>query len=126
MKILLVDDEVEFVQTLAERLQMRDMDTTVVYNGSSALERIQADPPEIMILDLKLPRMDGMEVLKSVKQVRPGIEVIILTGHGSEQDRIKCMDLGAFDYMQKPVDIALLSGTLKKAHQKAVQTASGR
>ena len=117
-KVLLVDDEREFVQTLSERLQLRDMGSAVAYDGKSALDLVRNDDPEVMIIDLKMPGIDGMEILKEVKQTRPEIEVIVLTGHGSEQDRKKCMDLGAFAYMQKPVDINLLSETLKKAHEK--------
>jgi CheY-like chemotaxis protein len=116
-KVLLVDDEREFVQTLSERLQMRDMGSVVAYDGKSALDLVHNDAPDVMIIDLKMPEIDGMEILKQVKQIRPGIQVIVLTGHGSEQDRKTCMDMGAFAYMQKPVDINLLSETLKKAHE---------
>lgn len=117
-KLLLVDDEREFVHTLSERLQMRDMNSAVTYDGESALDMIADDEPEVMILDLKMPGIDGIEVLKKVKQTRPGIEVIILTGHGSEADRETCMSLGAFAYLQKPVDIDVLTATLKSANEK--------
>ncbi len=117
-KILLVDDEKEFVLTLSERLQIRDMGTAVVFDGKSALDLVHTDAPEVMIIDLKMPVIDGIDVLKQVKQTKPEIEVIVLTGHGSEQDKKKCMGLGAFAYMQKPVDINLLSQSLKKAIKK--------
>ncbi len=117
-KVLLVDDEREFAQTLSERLLMRDMGSAVAYDGKSALDLVEDDDPEVMILDLKMPGIDGMEILKKVKKTRPELEVIVLTGRGSEKDREKCMELGAFAYMQKPVDIDLLSETLKKAHEK--------
>ncbi len=117
-KVLLVDDEREFVQTLSERLLMRDMGSAVAYDGDSALKLVAEDEPEVMILDLKMPGIDGFEVLKQVKKTRPEIEVIILTGHGSEKDRDVCMNLGAFAYLQKPVDIDLLSETLRKANEK--------
>jgi CheY-like chemotaxis protein len=122
-KVLLVDDEREFVQTLSERLQMRDMGSAVAYDGESALAMIHEheDEPEVMILDLKMPGIDGIEVLKRVKQTRPEIEVIILTGHGSEQDRKTCEELGAFAYLQKPVDIDVLTHTLKQANEKMRQ-----
>lgn len=125
-KVLLVDDEREFAQTLSERLLMRDMGSAVAYDGESALAMISEDEPEVMILDLKMPGIDGLEVLKRVKQSRPEIEVIILTGHGSEQDRQTCLDLGAFAYLQKPVDIELLTDTLKKANEKMRQNLAGR
>ncbi len=117
-KILLVDDEREFVQTLSERLMIRDMGSAVAYDGESALELIKEDEPEVMILDLRMPGIDGIEVLKRVKQTNPHIEVIILTGHGSDVDRDLCLSLGAFAYMQKPVDIDELSETIKKANEK--------
>ncbi len=117
-KILLVDDEREFVQTLSERLLMRDMGSAVAYDGESALEVVREDEPDVMILDLKMPGIDGIEVLRRVKASQPEIEVIILTGHGSEADRDKCLELGAFAYLQKPVDVEELSATIKKANEK--------
>jgi len=117
-KVLLVDDEREFVQTLSERLLMRDMGSAIAYDGESALTLVKEEEPEVMILDLKMPGIDGIEVLRRVKETQPEIEVIILTGHGSEADRKVCMDLGAFAYLQKPVDIELLSDTLKKANEQ--------
>ena len=125
-KLLLVDDEREFVHTLSERLQMRDMSSAVTYDGKSALDMVADDEPEVMILDLKMPGIDGIEVLRKVKQTRPTIEVIILTGHGSETDRETCMSLGAFAYLQKPVDIDVLTETLKKANEKMRQNRKDR
>ncbi len=121
-KVLLVDDEREFVQTLSERLLMRDMGSAVAFDGESALDLIKDEEPEVMILDLKMPGIDGIEVLRRVKSTNPDVEVIILTGHGSEQDRKVCMDLGAFAYMHKPVDIELLSDTIKQANEKMRKT----
>lgn len=117
-RVLLVDDERELAQTLSERLQMRDMGSAVAYDGASALKLVQEDEPEVMIIDLKMPGIDGLEVLRQVKQTRPEIEVIILTGQGSQADEAQCMALGAFGYLQKPVDIDRLSEMLKAAHDK--------
>ena len=125
-KVLLVDDEREFVQTLSERLLLRDMGSAMAYDGESALRLVKEDEPEVMILDLKMPGIDGIEVLRRVKETNPEIEVIILTGHGSEADRETCMKLGAFAYLQKPVNIDLLSETLKKANEKIKQTKESR
>lgn len=118
LKVLLVDDEKEFVETLSERLGFRGMEPTIAYDGNSALDYIQNNPPEVMIIDLKMPGIDGLEVLKKVKQSQSKIEVIVLTGHGSEQDKNNCLNLGAFAYMQKPVDINLLSNAMFKAYEK--------
>lgn len=118
-KVLLVDDEREFVQTLSERLEMREVGSAVAYDGESALRMVKDDEPDVMILDLKMPGIDGIEVLRRVKATNPHVEVIILTGHGSDEDCKTCMALGAYAYLQKPVDIDALSETLKKANERA-------
>ncbi|MBU1565226.1 MAG: response regulator [Proteobacteria bacterium] len=124
-KVLLVDDERDFVQTLSERLIMRDMGSAVAYDGESALTMIADEEPEVMILDLRMPGIDGIEVLRQVKTTNPDIEVIVLTGHGTEKDKDVCIELGAFAFLQKPVDIQLLSQTLMKANEK-VQSKKNR
>ncbi|MEW5733729.1 MAG: response regulator [Thermodesulfobacteriota bacterium] len=118
-KVLLVDDEKEFVQTLSDRLLMRDMGSAVVYDGEQALNFVADDEPEVMVLDLNLPGMNGVEVLRRVKQEHPGVEVIILTGHGSAKDQSVCMGLGAFAYLEKPVNIEVLAETMQRANEKA-------
>jgi len=92
--------------------------SAVAYDGESALEVVREDEPDVMILDLKMPGIDGIEVLRRVKETQPEIEVIILTGHGSDADRETCMQLGAFAYLQKPVDVEELSATIKRANEK--------
>ena len=117
-KILLVDDEKDFVLTLSERLEMRDMAPVVAYDGEQALSILQEEEPEVIVLDLKMPGIDGMEVLRRVKKEHPAVEVIILTGHGNEKDRELCMQLGAFAYLEKPVDIETLSLSMTAAYEK--------
>lgn len=117
-RVLLVDDEKEFVQTLSERLLMREVGTAVVYDGEQALSFVEEDTPDVIVLDLKMPGIDGIEVLRRLKKEHPEIEVIILTGHGTEQDKQLCLELGAFAYLQKPVDIEKLSRTMQEAYQK--------
>ena len=124
-RVLLVDDEKQFVQTLSERLQLRNMGTAVAYDGESALQQIERDEPEVMVLDLMMPGINGFEVLKQVKQNRPEVEVIVLTGHGSDEDEETCMNLGAFAYLHKPVDIEVLSQKLKEANER-IQQKRGR
>lgn len=121
LRILLVDDEKEFVHTLSERLRMRQFTSEIVYNGQEALDFTDAEDTQVMVLDLKMPGIDGVEVLKRIKQTKPEIEVIILTGHGTEADKKTCLDLGAFAYLQKPADIDLLTETMKKAHAKILE-----
>jgi CheY-like chemotaxis protein len=120
-RVLLVDDEREFVQTLSERLMIRDVCSVVAYDGESALECVCNDGPEVMILDLKMPGMSGIEVLRRAKKECPEIQVIIVTGHGTETERKICMELGAFACFQKPVDIDTLCRTLREAADKASQ-----
>lgn len=124
-RVLLVDDEREFVQTLSERLEMRDIGSAVAFDGESALEILKNDEPDVMLLDLQMPGINGIEVLRTVKKIRPEIEVIVLTGHGTEKDRDACMQLGAFSYLEKPVDIDVLSQTLHNANEKMRQNRKG-
>lgn len=117
-KILLVDDEKEFVHALSERLQTRSMQPAIAYNGEEALSMMEADQPDVMVLDLKMPGIDGLEVLRVVKQKHPDTEVLILTGHGSDAEELLAAQLGAFAYLRKPVDIDVLTNEMKKAYSK--------
>jgi two-component system, OmpR family, response regulator CpxR len=117
-KVLLVDDEREFVHTLSERLHTRAMQPAIAYDGEEALAMVEAEEPEVMVLDLKMPGIDGLEVLRRVKRTHPKTEVIILTGHGSDAEEVLARELGAFAYLRKPVDIDLLTETMKAAYRK--------
>ena len=117
-RILLVDDEKKYVQTLSKRLMMRELDSAVVYDGESALEMAREDEPDVMLLDLRMPGIDGIEVLRKVKKTKPEIEVIVLTSQGSEADKKTCMELGAFAFLSKSVDIDELSSTIQAAKDK--------
>lgn len=117
-KVLLVDDEREFAQTLSERLLMREVGSAVVYDGEEALSAVEEEEPEVMVLDLKMPGIDGIEVLKRVRSEHPGVEVIVLTGHGSGEIEKQCMQLGAFAYLEKPVDIDKLTEIMQEAYRK--------
>ena len=123
IKVLLVDDEVEFVATLSERVRMRGLDAEIAFNGETALQMLQADVPDVMVLDLKMPGLSGWEVLVRVKKTFPAIPVIILTGHGSEKDRNEALNSGAFDYLQKPAEIDTLIQTIRKAHKFKIEMA---
>jgi len=118
IKILLVDDEKEFVETLSERIRMRDHDSDVALNGEDALKRIDDDLPDVVVLDLKMPGIDGMEVLKRIRSAYPDVQVIMLTGHGSDKDEKEARKLGAFEYLQKPVEIDTLMKKIKKAYKQ--------
>jgi DNA-binding NtrC family response regulator len=116
--VLLVDDEKEFVSTLAERMQMRGFDPQVAFSGEQALEMLTRSIPDVMVLDLKMPGIDGLEVLRRVKKSHPRIQVIILTGHGSERDEVAARRLGAFDHLQKPVDLNDLVLVMEQAFER--------
>jgi DNA-binding response OmpR family regulator len=122
IKILLVDDEKEFVETLSERIRMRDHDSAVALNGEQALKKIDDDLPDVVVLDLKMPGMDGMEVLRRIRKAYPKVQVIMLTGHGSEKDEEEARKLGVFEYLQKPIDIETLMKKVKKAYKKKFES----
>ena len=116
IKVLLVDDEEEFVQVLAERIKMREMGSEVALNGKEALSKLEEKLPDVMILDFKMPDIDGLAVLEQVKRAYPGVQVIMLTAHGTPEVEKKARDLGAFDYLQKPVGIDKLTKVIEKAY----------
>lgn len=112
--VLLVDDEKEFVETLAHRLRMRDVRVRTAHSGPAALAALEEEQPHIVLLDLKMPGMDGLEVLRRVRKLYPDLDVIILTGHGGRRDEETARNLGAYDYMKKPVSLEELLPRLKK------------
>lgn len=116
-KILLVDDEKEFVQTLSERLKTRNLESSIAYDGEQALQMVESEVPDVIVLDLRMPGIDGIETLRRVKRSHPEVEVIILTGHGSDQEQSEAEDLGAFAYLRKPVNVNELSQVMKKAYE---------
>ena len=122
---LLVDDEVEFVMTLSERLEMRDLPSEVVHNGQEALAYLEQQEPDVMVLDLRMPGMGGLDVLRRVKSDHPRVEVIVLTGHGSEEDRQAALSLGAFAFLSKPVAIQQLAETIRGARAAAARRGQG-
>jgi DNA-binding response OmpR family regulator len=122
IKILLVDDEQEFVETLSERIRMREHDSDVALNGEQALKKMDDDLPDVVVLDLKMPGMDGMEVLRRIRKAYPKVQVIMLTGHGSEKDEEEARKLGAFEYLQKPVEIDTLMKKVKKAYKSKFES----
>lgn len=117
IKVLLVDDEEDFVRTLAERLELRgeQLGSDIALDGETALRTVEKGIPDVMVLDLRMPGIDGLEVLKRTKEKYPHVQVIILTGHGSDKDEEEARRLGAYDYLQKPVAIDKLVESIKKA-----------
>jgi DNA-binding NtrC family response regulator len=126
IKVLVVDDEKDFATSLAERLKLRRFDCTIGHGGKEALELIEKKKPEafdVVVLDLKMPDMSGLDVLAEIKKKYPAIQVIMLTGHGSITSGIQGMEAGAFDYLMKPFDINELERKIRQATKNA-RTAS--
>lgn len=117
IRLLLVDDEEDFVKAMAERLHMRDLAGHTAFNGKQALLFVDEDEPDVMVLDLKMPGIDGMEVLRRVRTDHPAIQIIIHTGHGNDLDEAEAWRLGVFDYLKKPVDIDMLVDRIRAAYQ---------
>jgi DNA-binding NtrC family response regulator len=124
IKVLLVDDEKDFVNSLSERIQMRELDSKIAYDGEQALELVTDEIPDVVVLDLRMPGIDGLEVLERLKKNYPKVQVIILTGHGSDEDEKVSKRLGAYDYLQKPVSIDKLIRSIKGAYQSLQDTMS--
>jgi DNA-binding NtrC family response regulator len=117
--VMLVDDEVSFVDTMSKRLQKRNVKVLTAHDGQEALNKIDKNRNlEVVILDVKMPGMDGVEVLNEIKKKFPLIEVIMLTGHATVESAIEGMKGGAFDYLMKPCDIDQLMAKVQEAVEK--------
>jgi two-component system, OmpR family, response regulator len=113
--VLLVDDEEEFVTTLAERLRLRGISARISTDGEDALRMMEADPPQVVVLDVLMPGLGGLEVLKRIKADFPQVKVILLTGQGSTWNGIQGMRMGVFDYLMKPLNINELIEKIRAA-----------
>jgi len=107
-RILIVDDEEELVSALTERLNLRGFEAIGVTTGTEALDLIEREAFDVVLLDVKMPGLGGMEVIKRIKDTKPELEVVLLTGHGSSQAVEEGKALGAFDYLMKPIKIDAL------------------
>jgi len=111
--ILLVDDKEEFVSALSNRLLLHGMEVHTATKGEDALAILQEKTTDVVVLDVVMPGMGGLETLRRIKETYPHIQVILLTGHASTKEGIEGMRLGAFDYLMKPVDIEELIAKMK-------------
>ena len=118
IKVMLIDDEVAFANTLAQRLRMRHLKVDTAYDGEQALSKLKQTETDIIVLDLKMPGMHGMEVLKEIKKAYPDIQVIVLSGHGTDKDEEEARRLGGFDFLRKPADIDHLEHKIRKAFKE--------
>jgi DNA-binding NtrC family response regulator len=121
IKLLIVDDEIQFVNALSQRLEIRDFQVTKATNGMEAVQASRSDKFDLALLDLKMPGMDGKEVLQLLKREHKYLEVIILTGHGSLDSAVDCTKLGAYGYLPKPYELEHLIKILKEAYEERMK-----
>jgi DNA-binding NtrC family response regulator len=121
IKILLVDDEEDFVEMLSLRLEAVGEKVTPAYSGKECLQVLEDQDIDVVILDVKMPGMDGMETLQEIKRRFPPVEVLLMTGHGTMDSAVEGQDLGAFDYLLKPADFNELMAKLEAARKKKVE-----
>lgn len=119
IKLLVVDDEPDFLKLIERRLTKRNIDVDTVTNGETALQYLGNYPVDVVVLDVRMPGMNGMEVLKQIRKRFPDVEVILLTGHGSIQSGIEGISQGAYDYILKPFSIDNLLERIRGAHEHA-------
>lgn len=125
-KMLVVDDETDFLETIVKRLKARNIEVTGAESGYQALELMDQRDFDVVVLDVKMPGMDGIETLREMKKKKPRTEVIMLTGHASVESGIQGMQLGAFDYVMKPVALDELLEKVRQAYErKLIQESTG-
>jgi DNA-binding NtrC family response regulator len=114
-RILLVDDEVEFIEALSERLETRGVKVETATSGAEAIEKVKSKKFDVIVLDLAMQGMDGIETLNVLHQDYPELQVILLTGHATVEKSVEAMKLGAMDFLQKPVQIGDLMAKIREA-----------
>ncbi|MDY0041618.1 MAG: response regulator [Desulforhabdus sp.] len=121
IKVLLVDDEKEFVDVLAERLEARDFEVTRTYSGDEALAKVGEQELDVAVVDVLMPGTDGIETLREIKKVKPIMEVIMLTGHATVETAVEGMHQGAFDYLMKPTETKDLVVKIVNAYKRKAE-----
>ncbi len=117
IKLMIVDDEIDFGEALAERLEIRGIIVQTAASGTEALKALGSFLPDVVLLDLKMPDMSGFEVLAELKTRFPAIAVIMLTGHGAASGGTDSMELGAFDFLMKPIELSELITKINEAYE---------
>jgi two-component system response regulator RegA len=122
-KVLLVDDEVEFVETLAERMRARGLDVQIAHCGKEALGKVSGNSFDAVVLDLAMPGMDGIETLRLLRLADPELQIMLLTGQGTIEAAVEATKLGAMDVFEKPTDIDVLMEKIKESRARKVMLA---
>lgn len=117
-RILLVDDEKDFIETLSERMEVRGMAVVTADNGYDAIEKAKKESFDAVILDLQMPGLNGIETLKRLLEIDPNLQVIMLTGHATVQKGVEAVKLGAADFLEKPTELSVLIDRIKEAKVK--------
>jgi DNA-binding NtrC family response regulator len=117
-RVLLVDDEIIFTRNMSKLLKNRGYQVTAVNSGDAAIRELEQNPVDVIVLDLKMPGMDGITTLKEILKLGLFTETLILTGHGSIDSALEAMKLGAYDYLTKPCEIEELVGKIESAWAK--------
>jgi DNA-binding response OmpR family regulator len=120
-RILIVDDEKEFLSSLSERLAMRDHDVTTSLSGEDAVEKVKSYNFDVVILDVAMPGMDGVDTLREIKRIKPLTEVIMLTGNATVETAVEGLKLGALDYVLKPCEIEELVSKIRKGYDRKAE-----
>ena len=120
--ICIVDDEPSILNTLSSILEDEGYQVSLAKSGPEALKLIRAEPPELVILDIWMPEIDGLETLKQIRQQFPKLMVIMMSGHGSVETAVKATKLGAYDYLEKPLDLEKVTILVRNAlHQRKLE-----
>lgn len=129
IKVLLVDDETSFAETLSRRLTLRRLEVLTAGSAAEALASLEREEVDVVVLDVRMPGMGGIEATQEIRRIHPTVEVILLTGHASLEASMEGMTLGAFDYLLKPVSIDELIFKIEDAHRRRtlrLEGAAGR
>jgi DNA-binding NtrC family response regulator len=124
-KVLIVDDEKDFLNIIAERMLARGMDVSTATSAEDALNMVEEESFDVVILDFMMPALDGFKALKLMKAKRPDLQIIVLTGNVPDEKRMEAKALGALDVIEKPPDLKDLIQKIKKA-KKAQRTVRGK
>ena len=119
IRVLVVDDEEDFATAVAERLMRRGFDAAPAFSARAALALLEQLPADVVVLDLKMPGMDGLTALREIRKLHPDVQVIVLTGHGTVASGVAGMRGGAADFLQKPVTIEVLCTTIEAAAERS-------